>query len=235
MPKQNFDFSFYLWPDFSNYLLDVNIFIQQAHKLYTQLSLEISTKINFTLHLWAKEKPVRHIFCTRFRHTSIRSLKIYPFGSRFYTVFVLELWTLTYPVGTIYYGTYTQVSCRWLLVYCTILHRHSSLLFCIFLVAVYISFFQLILFARIFPFSVAITPWVSIWDTNTYFIPFYCLYLAKNVRYTCVYVCVWATFFLFIMVCGCFLVLLFIFYALRGNMSYIINISKQILASELSG
>lgn len=183
---RNFDFSFYLWPDFSNYLLDVNIFIQQAHKLYTQLSLEISTKINFTLHLWAKEKPVRHIFCTRFRHTSIRSLKIYPFGSRFYTVFVLELWTLTYPVGTIYYGTYTQVSCRWLLVYCTFYTDIRRFCSAFFLLPYIFLFFQLILVARIFPFSVAITPWVSIWDTNTYFIPFYCLYLAKNVRYTCV-------------------------------------------------
>lgn len=155
--EQNFDFSFYLWPDFSNYLLDVNIFIQPAHKLYTQLSLEISTKINFTLHLWAKEKPVRHIFCTRFRHTSIRSLKIYPFGSRFYTVFVLELWTLTYPVGTIYYGTYTQVSCRWLLVYCTFytdIRRFCSAFFLLPYKYLFFNLFSLLVF---FPF-----PWRSL-------------------------------------------------------------------------
>lgn len=56
---RNFDFSFYLWPDFSNYLLDVNIFICQA----PQLSLEISAKINFSLHLWKRQTKDR-ICCT---------------------------------------------------------------------------------------------------------------------------------------------------------------------------
>lgn len=54
---RNFDSSFYLWPDFSNYLFDVNIFIRQM----PQLSHEISAKINFTLHLWEGKTRATHI------------------------------------------------------------------------------------------------------------------------------------------------------------------------------
>lgn len=59
-----------------------SIYSFSKRKLNTQLSLEFSAKINFSLHLWAKEKPMRYIFCTRF-HTHKHTLIYTPVHSTY--------------------------------------------------------------------------------------------------------------------------------------------------------
>lgn len=86
--KRNFDFSFYLWPDFSNYLLDVNIFIRQST---TTVAENLSKdKLYFASVKEEKQNPhILHAFSHTYTLNFIFIVQCFPFDVvvvGFYTV-----------------------------------------------------------------------------------------------------------------------------------------------------